>query len=217
LVGELGLFGELSFELGASLGGGGSGLALGAVAGRCAGAEFERAEFAVDDGLAFEGVVLVGGEELPAAGGEFAGGRDDRDLGAAAGTGALVERVQRPGCLIADQATSTSTCRHARIPCQVVGGAWRSIGLIPQLRGSVSAGVVSALMSIHESVFGTLLPVHASIYEYTDGLIGHRVLGVPCLMLRTTGRKTGQTRTNSLGLTRLAVSHLQGPGLGRRS
>jgi F420H(2)-dependent quinone reductase len=53
-------------------------------------------------------------------------------------------------------------------------------------------------MSIYESVFGTVLRVHALIYEHSDGLIGHRVLGVPCLMLRTTGRKTGQTRTNSL-------------------
>ena len=53
-------------------------------------------------------------------------------------------------------------------------------------------------MSIYESAFHTTLRVHAFIYEHTDGLIGHRVLGVPCLMLRTTGRKTGQTRTNSL-------------------
>jgi deazaflavin-dependent oxidoreductase (nitroreductase family) len=53
-------------------------------------------------------------------------------------------------------------------------------------------------MSIYESVFPTTLRVHAFIYEHTDGLIGHRMLGVPCLMLRTTGRKTGQTRTNSL-------------------
>ena len=53
-------------------------------------------------------------------------------------------------------------------------------------------------MSIYQSVFGTTLRVHAFIYEHTDGLIGHRLLGVPCLMLRTTGRKTGQTRTNSL-------------------
>ena len=57
---------------------------------------------------------------------------------------------------------------------------------------------MSALMSIYESVFHTTLQVHAFIYEHTDGLIGHRMLGVPCLMLRTTGRKTGQTRTNSL-------------------
>jgi len=57
---------------------------------------------------------------------------------------------------------------------------------------------VSALMSIYDSVFRTTLQVHTFIYEHTDGLIGHRILGVPCLMLRTTGRKTGQTRTNSL-------------------
>jgi deazaflavin-dependent oxidoreductase (nitroreductase family) len=53
-------------------------------------------------------------------------------------------------------------------------------------------------MSIAESAFHTTLRVHAFIYEHTDGLIGHRLLGVPTLMLRTTGRKSGQTRTNSL-------------------
>jgi F420H(2)-dependent quinone reductase len=53
-------------------------------------------------------------------------------------------------------------------------------------------------MSIYESVFRRTLQVQAFLYEHTDGLIGHRLLGVPCLMLRTTGRKTGQTRTNSL-------------------
>jgi deazaflavin-dependent oxidoreductase (nitroreductase family) len=53
-------------------------------------------------------------------------------------------------------------------------------------------------MSIYARVFGTILKIHASVYEHTGGWIGHRMLGVPCLMLRTTGRKTGQTRTNSL-------------------
>lgn len=53
-------------------------------------------------------------------------------------------------------------------------------------------------MSIYERVFGTILRGHAFIYERSNGVIGHRILGVPCLMLRTTGRKTGQTRTNSL-------------------
>jgi deazaflavin-dependent oxidoreductase (nitroreductase family) len=48
------------------------------------------------------------------------------------------------------------------------------------------------------SLFSTTLRVHAFIYERTDGLIGHRLLGVPTLMLRTTGRRSGQTRTNSL-------------------
>ena len=49
-----------------------------------------------------------------------------------------------------------------------------------------------------ERVLRATLQAHAFIYEHTDGLLGHRLLGVPCLMLRTTGRKTGQTRTNSL-------------------
>jgi deazaflavin-dependent oxidoreductase (nitroreductase family) len=53
-------------------------------------------------------------------------------------------------------------------------------------------------MSISESALHTTLRVHAFLYEHTNGLIGHRMLGVPCLMLRSTGRKTGQTRTNSL-------------------
>jgi deazaflavin-dependent oxidoreductase (nitroreductase family) len=48
-------------------------------------------------------------------------------------------------------------------------------------------------MSIYESVFRTTLKVHAFMYERTDGLVGHRLLGVPCLMIRTTGRKSGQT------------------------
>ncbi len=53
-------------------------------------------------------------------------------------------------------------------------------------------------MSISERAFHTILQIHAFIYERTGGLVGHRMLGVPCLMLRTTGRKSGQTRTNSL-------------------
>jgi deazaflavin-dependent oxidoreductase (nitroreductase family) len=57
---------------------------------------------------------------------------------------------------------------------------------------------MSAVMSRSASVLGTVLRVHAFVYERTDGLIGHRILGVPCLMLRTTGRKSGQTRVNSL-------------------
>jgi deazaflavin-dependent oxidoreductase (nitroreductase family) len=48
------------------------------------------------------------------------------------------------------------------------------------------------------SLFSTALQIHAFIYERTDGRIGHRVLGVPTLLLRTTGRRTGQTRTNAL-------------------
>jgi F420H(2)-dependent quinone reductase len=53
-------------------------------------------------------------------------------------------------------------------------------------------------VSIYAGLFRAALQVHAFIYEHTDGLIGHRMLVVPCLMLRTTGRRSGQTRTSSL-------------------
>ncbi len=38
------------------------------------------------------------------------------------------------------------------------------------------------------------LRVHAAVYQRTGGLIGHRLAGVPSLMLRTTGRVSGQPR-----------------------
>ena len=43
-----------------------------------------------------------------------------------------------------------------------------------------------------------LLHVHQAVYELTDGRLGHRLLGVPCLLLRATGRRTGRTRTTAL-------------------
>jgi deazaflavin-dependent oxidoreductase (nitroreductase family) len=66
----------------------------------------------------------------------------------------------------------------------------------------VDAGAVvasfSSLLGMFEALFSGLLRVHQAIYEATDGWIGHRLLGVPTLLLRTTGRKTGQTRTAAL-------------------
>lgn len=43
-----------------------------------------------------------------------------------------------------------------------------------------------------------LLHLHQAIYEATDGRLGHCLLGLPCLLLRTTGRRTGKRRTSSL-------------------
>ena len=43
-----------------------------------------------------------------------------------------------------------------------------------------------------------LLHLHQAIYEGTDGRVGHRMLGVPCLLLRTAGRRTGKSRTSAL-------------------
>ncbi|MDX6654422.1 MAG: hypothetical protein QOH18_1132, partial [Solirubrobacterales bacterium] len=48
------------------------------------------------------------------------------------------------------------------------------------------------------SLFSNVLRVHEKLYKATDGRVGHRLLGVPTLLLRTTGRRSGVTRTLSL-------------------
>jgi F420H(2)-dependent quinone reductase len=48
------------------------------------------------------------------------------------------------------------------------------------------------------SLLSQVLRVHEQIYKRTDGRIGHRLIGVPTLLLRTTGRRSGATRTNGL-------------------
>jgi deazaflavin-dependent oxidoreductase (nitroreductase family) len=53
-------------------------------------------------------------------------------------------------------------------------------------------------MSFSQKAFRTLLTTHQWLYERTDGWIGHRLLGVATLLLRTTGRRSGAIRTNAL-------------------
>src|ERR1700756_1751361 len=48
------------------------------------------------------------------------------------------------------------------------------------------------------SLTGYVLRIHETIYKRTDGRLGHRMIGVPTLLLRTTGRRSGATRTNGL-------------------
>ena len=48
------------------------------------------------------------------------------------------------------------------------------------------------------SVTGQVLRLHEQLYKRTDGRIGHRMIGVPSLLLRTTGRRSGASRTNGL-------------------
>src|SRR5215210_8810144 len=48
------------------------------------------------------------------------------------------------------------------------------------------------------SVTAQVLKVHERIYKATDGRVGHGMIGVPTLLLRTTGRRSGATRTNGL-------------------
>ena len=53
-------------------------------------------------------------------------------------------------------------------------------------------------MSVVDTVGRAFLSFHQNLYDKSDGRIGHRMLVVPCLLLRTVGRRSGQTRTAAL-------------------
>ncbi len=53
-------------------------------------------------------------------------------------------------------------------------------------------------MGVTDELTGVVLRFHQKLYERTDGRLGHRSIGVPTLLLRTTGRRSGATRTNAL-------------------
>ena len=48
------------------------------------------------------------------------------------------------------------------------------------------------------SVTSQVLRVHEKLYVASDGRVGHKMIGVPTLLLRTTGRRSSVTRTNGL-------------------
>lgn len=48
------------------------------------------------------------------------------------------------------------------------------------------------------SLTSHVLRLHERLYVASDGRIGHRMIGVPTLLLRTTGRRSGARRTNAL-------------------
>lgn len=58
------------------------------------------------------------------------------------------------------------------------------------------------------SVTGLVLRVHDALYQRTDGRVGHGMIGVPTLILRTTGRRTGAVRANSLVYARDGEDYL---------
>ena len=64
------------------------------------------------------------------------------------------------------------------------------------------------------SVTSQILRVHEKIYKRTDGRIGHRMIGVPTLLLRTTGRRSGAVRTNGLVYARDGADYLVVPSNG---
>ena len=64
-------------------------------------------------------------------------------------------------------------------------------------------------VNLSTRAFITALKLHQGLYENSHGLIGHRVLfGMPTLLLRTTGRKSGLTRTNALVYGRDGADYL---------
>jgi F420H(2)-dependent quinone reductase len=58
------------------------------------------------------------------------------------------------------------------------------------------------------SITSQFLRLHEQLYTRTDGRIGHRMIGVPTLLLRTTGRRSGATRTNGLVYAREGADYL---------
>lgn len=58
------------------------------------------------------------------------------------------------------------------------------------------------------SLAAQFLRLHHRIYTGTDGRVGHGMIGVPTLMLRSTGRRSGETRTNSLVYANDGADHV---------
>src|SRR5919112_6619080 len=48
------------------------------------------------------------------------------------------------------------------------------------------------------SLTSQVLRVHEKLYVASGGRVGHKMLGVPTLLLHTTGRRSGRARTNGL-------------------
>lgn len=63
-------------------------------------------------------------------------------------------------------------------------------------------------MKLSTRAFVTALKVHQTVYEQSRGLVGHRLLLMPTLLLRTTGRRSGLTRTNALVYGRDGADYL---------
>lgn len=53
-------------------------------------------------------------------------------------------------------------------------------------------------MGLLEATQRAFLRFHQGVYERSGGRVGHRMIGVPSLLLRTTGRRSGRERTVAL-------------------
>lgn len=54
------------------------------------------------------------------------------------------------------------------------------------------------MASVVQKAFGAYLRFHDTVYQRTNGWIGHRMMLMPSLLLHTIGAKTGKARTTSL-------------------
>ena len=57
-------------------------------------------------------------------------------------------------------------------------------------------------MNLVEKTAGRVFQLHDTVYQRTNGWIGHRLLILPSLLLHTVGAKTGKARTTSLTYAR---------------
>ena len=64
------------------------------------------------------------------------------------------------------------------------------------------------------SLTSQVLRLHEKLYVRSDGRLGHHMIGVPTLLLRTTGRRSGATRTNGLVYARDGDDYLVVPSNG---
>jgi deazaflavin-dependent oxidoreductase (nitroreductase family) len=69
-------------------------------------------------------------------------------------------------------------------------------------------------VGIGDQLYVGVLRLHATLYQRTDGRVGHRLLGVPTLLVRSTGRRSGVTRTNALVYARDGERYLVVPSNG---
>lgn len=53
-------------------------------------------------------------------------------------------------------------------------------------------------MGLAGAIQGSVLKLHQLLYERTDGRVGHGMVLVPTLLLRSTGRRSGASRCNAL-------------------
>jgi F420H(2)-dependent quinone reductase len=61
---------------------------------------------------------------------------------------------------------------------------------------------------LEEKLLPRVLRFHDTVYRRTNGWIGHRLLLIPSLLLRTVGAKTGEQRTSSLTYARDGGNYL---------